>query len=405
MNDLTSVCLCTFVRNEKRFNDLKKVLQSLKDRLRGPTEIVIVDDVSPYPGVEALLGSFSLEMSERGIPTVVSINSKNLGHAMSQNRSMQMANGDTIIHIEDDIVVDYDGWNQVFAKCLRDHPEVGQVVPRGSGRGEWIPRSCGYFEYAWALGGLWAVRRDIWDTVGGWATDISHQIEPDYNLRVRMAGWRLAEVPEFTMIHLGEGDEADTFSRQLQITIGVYNMLLKWNRRFFGIFDYRSIWTMSWDDFPINVAFRRQLAAWYASESNRLRELDPPTGGVRVLHLIEDFDRCHLNDDRNPPELFKFPHPHWGEYELDRIIRPRGRHREQELVSKMGNNFYFKDEPELHIQVIGLAKRFNITEWNGFDMTKIDSVKEFLKDRALDYSWECTAYPFDLTKGSIHDPR
>ncbi len=391
MSNMTSVCLCTHVSSEKRLKDLEKVLQSLLDNLADPSEVVIVDDRSPLdkPTNDLLLNFAASMLKYRpNIPVTIIKNEKNLKHAASQNRAMREANGDVLIHIEDDIVVEHKGWNQVFAKCLQDHPEVGQVIPKGSGRGEWIPRP-GYDEYMWGLGGLWAVRKEIFEKIGGWDEYLQHQLEPDYNFRVRMEGWRLAEISDFAMSHLGEGDEADTFERQAQITIGVYNFLKKWNRRFMGFYGYHTVPCMSPDDFPINVFFRRQLAAWFAAAGKKADEAlsevkkqhpdwktDVMASGASVM------SKCRLNEN---PDPFKYP-GHWGQYELVKLIRPTGRERENEMIEKMGNNHVWRDEPELHKQVRELHDRF-------FKAGKVakpwtdGEVAEFLKGKELEFEW------------------
>lgn len=400
---LTSICLCVHNRRVQ----VHKVIQSILQMCRPPYEIIIVDDASTdysifdllHKELQPLFGpapkrqtgefgdddlrsetTFTIRYEKGGqvedakIRLLAYRNAANRQHATSQNISMDLARGEVLIHLEDDVVMPYEGWNQTFAKVLQDHPEVGMVFPVGSGRGEWIQRP-GYYEFAWGLGGVWAVRKEVFTRVGGWDTTLVHQLEPDYDLRVRMDGWRLAgclEVPQ--MHHLGEGDEQETFGRRLQITIGVYNFLKKWNARMgMGFFDYRSLWSCSWDDLFPNAAFRRQVAA--ALE----QELTPS------------------------PEPFQFK-GHWGKYELVKSIRPPGREREKELLEKMRSNFWFKGEPELHIQVLNLAKHMGVAEWQGFDMTTVAGVKAYLKGKVFDYEWCYQASPESLAEPSIHDP-
>lgn len=384
---LTSVCLCTHISSSKRYEDLMRVLKSLYNNVSQPVEIVIVDDCSPLPETKDLLRKFRDDMiSERKIHVELIFNIDNLKHPASQNKSMQFAKGDVLIHIEDDITVECPGWNLLFAKCLQDHPEVGQVLPRASGRGEHIQRP-GYNEFMWGLGGLWAIKREVFEKVGGWDESLVHQVEPDYNIRVRMAGWRLAEIGDFAMSHLGEGDFTETFERQAQIHVGVYNFLKKWNRRFFGSFSYRDVWCMSPDDFPINVAFRRQLAAWNVAQgtlwraSKKLVEDEkrqiPQETWELIDSCIKESDRCRLNQN---PESFKFP-GHWGEFEIIKLIRPKGREREDELIEKMGNNFVFNDIPQLPQQIKDLSIRMNVP------MTD-EQVAEYLKGKQVEYNWE-----------------
>lgn len=365
---LTSVCLCTYINTQKRFEDLQHVLTSLATNLTAPAELIIVDDASPIgeASLERVFSSYVPYLQTKGIPVKIHVNKRNLKHSASQNLAWQLASGDTLIHIEDDIAVDKLGWNQDFAKCLQDHPEVGQVLPKGSGRGEWIPRP-GYNEFQWGLGGLFAIRREVFEKIGGWDENLIHQIEPDYNFRVRMAGWRVGQIEDFSMSHLGEGDFQDTFERQAQITIGVYNFLKKWNRRFFGTFAYRDVWCMSPDDFPINVSFRRQLAAWMVATARSINRPD-----------VEQ--ACRLNQH---PQPFTFP-GHWGKFELVKTIRPTGREREDELINLMAQNYVFRDGPELHKQIRELSIRMNQP------MDDLQ-VQQFLKGKELDFDWTATA--------------
>ena len=390
-NDMTSICLCTYISTQKRLDDLVKVLQSLEANLVEPCEVIIVDDKSPMADdVAHILKQFidSMNKSHPDISVTVNGNETNLKHARSQNKSMELTKGNTLIHIEDDCAIQYKGWNQVFAKYLRDHPEVGQVLPKGSGRGEHIPRCgypfAGYAEFSWGIGGIFAIKREVWENLGPefWDPTLVHQIEPDANFRVRMAGWRLAEIREFTMTHFGEGDESDTFERQAQIHIGVYNFLKKWNLRFFGTFSYRDVWCMSQDDFPINVAFRRQLAAYYAAMVKECDKIlaDPniaENGKEGAKRMKAEYSKCRLNEK---PESFVYP-GHSGRFELVKLIRPPGREREDELIEKVGNNFVFGDIPQLHHNIKDLATRMG-KNWTD------DEVTEFLKGKEVDYDWQ-----------------
>ena len=391
MSDLTSVCLCTYISSDKRLNDLIRVLQSLEANLMEPCEVIIVDDKSPLvEDTLRILNQFkeSIAQSHPDIPVVIHVNETNLKHARSQNKSMALAKGNCLIHIEDDCAIGFKGWNQVFAKYLRDHPEVGQVLPRGSGRGEHLPRCgypfAGYAEFSWGIGGIFAIKREVYDKLGPdvWYFTLVHQIEQDFNFRVRMAGWRLAEIREFSMLHFGEGDQVGTFEREAQVHIGVYNFLKKWNLRFFGTFSYRDVWCQSQDDFPINVAFRRQLAAHYAAMVKECDKIlaDPDAAANSkegAKKMKEAYGKCRMNEK---PEPFVYP-GHSGQFELVRLIRPPGREREDELIEKVGNNYVFGDIPQLHHNIKDLATRM------GKNMTD-EEVTAYLAGKEVDYSWE-----------------
>lgn len=216
-----------------------------------------------------------------------------------------------------------------------------------------------------------------------------HQIEPSYNLSVRMAGWRLAGVPGVKMIHLGEGEANETFKRQAMIILGVHTMLRLWNLRFQGAWDYDNLFSMSWDDFPPNVNFRRRLAAWYASEAQKLEDRyrglnslknDPHYANavpVEVQKAHQDLKHCELNSN---PEEFVYP-GHWGKFELVKVIRPKGREREPELIQLMKNNHVFKDCYRLPQALKDLAKRMN------YPLTE-DELQNLLKSVPVDFTWK-----------------
>ena len=360
----TSICMATCVRSDKRLSDLKRVLNSLVWNLSEPADVIIVDDCSTLidqvvPVVQIFADA--LRKEQPNINVIFTKNETNLKPSATFNKAMQIAMGqpippDGLIHAEDDIVVDHKGWNQVFAKFLQDHPEVGQVVPRGSGRSEHIPRP-GYKEFPWAIGGLFAIKREVFEKLGPdfWDPLLVSQHEVDSAVRVRMTGWRLAEIDDFTMDHLGEGDLTETFEYQVQQHIGVYNFLRKWNRRFIGAAAYRDIWLMSFEDFPINVNFRRQLAAYFAANGH---------------------PECRMNEK---PEPFVFP-THSGKYEIVKLIRSPGRERETELIKKMGENFVFGDVDYLPVHIKGLAERL------GKPMTD-EEVSALIKGREVEYDW------------------
>lgn len=383
---MTSITLCCWERTEH----LTRVLQSLATSCVQPYEVIVVDDASKNKDVLTLVYHFQkLFVEQLKVPFKVFVNEVNRGHAASQNFAMDNAVGDVLIHLEDDTICSTEGWNLAMAKFLQDHPEVGQVLPEGSGRGEWIPRGP-YNEFAWGLGALWAIRKDVYQKAGGWDESLRHQVEPDHNLRVRMAGYRVGEISGIRMIHLGEGDQHDTFKRQAQIICGVWAMLCKWNQRFLGdAWDYDSLWSMSWDDFPANARFRRELAAWFAAEAEKLEDRyrglkslkDDPHYANAVPEEVKkahaQLSEMRLNPTTRP---FKFV-SHWGAYELINVVRPQSREREPELINLMKNNFHFKFVDRLPQQLRDLAKRMN------YNLTE-EELTKMLKATPSSYTWK-----------------
>jgi hypothetical protein len=141
---------------------------------------------------------------------------------------------------------------------------------------------------------------------------------------------------------------------------------------------------MSPDDFPPNVAFRRQLAAWFAAQAKKLNELltnpninltDKQRTDIKVD--MDVLSKCRLNEK---PEPFQYP-GHWGNFVVVKLIRPPGREREDELIEKMGNNYVFQDIPQLHQQIKDLSIRMgkNLTD---------EQVTEYLKEKEVEYIWD-----------------
>lgn len=388
---MTSLCVNSYERTEH----LIKTLQSIAQFARQPYEVIIVDDCSKNPEVLKLLEHFQRQFASIGVTCKIHVQEKNGGHAASNNKAWSMSEGDFIFHIEDDICVNQEGYNLIMAKFLQEHPEVGQVCPEGTGRGEWIPRESAtgnYREFAWALGGFFAIRREVFDKIGGWDANLVHQVEPDFNLRVRMEGWRLAEVPGVRMEHLGEGEQHETFKRQAQIVVGVHQMLGKWNKRFVGFWDYDSLWSMSWDDFPPNAMFRRQLASWFASQARKLEDRYRGLGALKddpnyanavpaeIREAHAQFSRCELNEKAEP---FKYP-AHWGSYELVKVIRPGGREREKELITLMKSNHVFGNVRRIENQLRDLAIRMNYA-------LSEEELAQIASKVPMNYKWEGVA--------------
>lgn len=388
----TSICICCY--NNPEF--IPQVLQAVARLTKGQYEVIVVDDASTNKEVLTILYHFQSLFMKAGIRFLIHINEKNLKHAASQNKAWDLATGDILWHIEDDMVALQEGFDLTVGKFLTDHPEVGLALPEGNGRGEWIFRetpSGNYNEYVWGLGGAFAIRRDVYEKGCVWDQNLCHQVEADHAIQVRMAGFRVAEVPGIKFFHLAEGRAHDTFRRQAQIVVGVHQFLMKWNTRFMGTWDYDNLWSMSIDDFPCVAAFRRELAAWYIAEAKKLEDKykglgelkdDPIQVGAVPLDIKEKHAQLmtmQLNPMKRP---FKFL-GHWGPYELINIIRPGGREREDELVHLTKNNHVFQGVRRIEQQLRDLAQRMNHT-------LSDEELKEFASQVPTKYSWEGKAH-------------
>ena len=179
----------------------------------------------------------------------------------------------------------------------------------------------------------------------------------DWSLRVRMAGYRVAEIQDFGYLHLGEGDYTDTPARQAATHEGTYNFLKKWNLRFMGFQEYRAVHAMSWDDFPVNEWFRRQCLAGM--------ELNAVAMPIILPHdprcfsdpaFIKKFQDL-LFAQTSPQEMHRvlrhdFPQYEigWGAWDLVYHSRPPGREREKELSRQVAGGQVFANGSSLETE-------------------------------------------------------
>lgn len=362
---MNSVCLCTY----NRLDHLKSTLKRIINSCTGSYELIIVDDNSTHEsGVVDYLKQFSSEIK---IPLKIHYNTENKGHAWSQNKCFELADPKSkcLIHIEADILCNVPGWNMIFERFLDDYPEVGLAGPKLTGRGDHIV-SPSYRYYTWMVGGLWAIRKSLWDRIGGWDALLQHQLESDYCLRVRLDGGRVAEVNNITMTHLGEGDFEETLKRKAIMSIGVYQFIKKWNQRFLGTpFDYNGVFSMNWDDFPPNLNFRRKAMACL----NYNKEMQA---------VIMPHEPAKVFKDGNYNSEFG-----WGRYFLEKIPRPHGRTHEKEIARLVSEDYTFTKNSSLLERLRNLANDFNI---------KLDTDEEVieyfdgvcrLKKYMIDFDW------------------
>lgn len=249
----TSICLLTYNRHSR----LKTAVDLILDHCVDPYELLIVDDNST--NIEQIDMLASIEA--RNDPRIRVLRTPvNVGLSAGVNRGFEAAKYDTLIHIEDDIIFRYPGWNKVMRDYLQKHSEIGLVAPDHS-YSRYIQRN-GYKEVDWHLGMCWAVRKEIFDEIGGYDEKLLHQNECDYCLRVRMHGYRCAIPPEFVTgvcFHDDPGGKSEK-TKQAEI-IGIFQFRDKWAKYFLGqAYDGCSTPLYMWEDYPINRKFFHELA-------------------------------------------------------------------------------------------------------------------------------------------------
>lgn len=201
---------------------LRQTVNNVLSTARGDYELIIVDNNSTDPDTINFLNS---------LPDSIKIirNSENKGLSIGTNQGFEASSKDILIHLDDDAILPEPGWNLVLEKYL-SNPEIGMVLP--GLHGESIVRD-GYHEIKWGLGMCYALKRSLYEDIGGYDPQLYHQNECDMALRVRMAGYKVAGVEGLKAIHNDPGGPRSEMSLARE-HIGCVQFRDKWASYFHG---------------------------------------------------------------------------------------------------------------------------------------------------------------------------
>ena len=190
-------------------------IQSLLDQNRNEIDIIISDNGSKDDSVEFIRKHFpSIKIIENG---------ENLGFGSAVNRGLGLAKGDYLLFLNSDL--------KLHSKCVE---ELANVLERDPNAGGTIPKilhidqqntinslgvlinytgiaypnllgqkDSGHQEpFESACGGIFMLRREVYETVGGFDEDLFlYHEDHDLSWRVRLAGWQLKVAPQAIMYH------------------------------------------------------------------------------------------------------------------------------------------------------------------------------------------------------------
>jgi GT2 family glycosyltransferase len=176
-NASVSIIICTYT--EARWESLLAAIESVRRQSTAPLEILVVVDHNP-----ALLQRAREEI--HGV-TVLS-NGGPQGLSGARNSGIAASNGELVAFLDDDAVAEPDWLTWLSTHCQRDDVlgAGGAAEPRWDRqRPRWFPE-----EFGWVVGcsyrglptgtarvrnlygGCACIRRDVFDTVGGFRTDL-----------------------------------------------------------------------------------------------------------------------------------------------------------------------------------------------------------------------------------------
>ena len=190
-------------------------IKSLLDQNRNEIDIIISDNGSKDDSIEFIRKHFpSIKIIE---------NRENLGFGSAVNRGLGLAKGDYLLFLNSDLKLHSKCVGEL-AKVLESEPNVGGAIPKilhidkqntinslgvlinytGIAYPNYLgQKDPGYQEpFESACGGIFMLRREVYETVGGFDEDLFlYHEDHDLSWRIRLAGWHLKVVPQAIMHH------------------------------------------------------------------------------------------------------------------------------------------------------------------------------------------------------------
>ena len=244
---------------------LLELIQSLKNQTYNKIEVIIVDNNSTDDSVRLLKS-----LSEKIIPLNIFLNKKNEGYCGGCNEGIKHANGEYLLFLSQDRIMNNDWIEKTIAKINQDEKigcVVGKVIRDGASSPEY---GHSYDVYGAVLingipdesklffgGGTILIRKKIIEHVGGFDPEFFiYQEDVDICWRIRLAGYDIKMEKNAVCNNKG-GGISDTF----------YN-----NKKY----------NISFDSELINMP----LYKFYYSQKNRIRTLLKNYSAVNVLKRL-----------------------------------------------------------------------------------------------------------------------
>ena len=310
---------------------LLATLDLLRKTLVEPYEMIIVDNGSTD---ERTLSIFS---DIRDPNWRIIRNETNRGLSVGTNQGLEAGKYDCLIHIDDDVLIEKMGWNQVLRDYLVKCPELGLVAP---GHVSPFIQQDGYREVCWALGMVWAIRKSLIDDIGGYDPQLHHQNECDLALRVRLAGYKVGCVQDFFPIHNDPGVKSESGAAREHV--GCVQFRDKWASYFNGRnWNYGTQPLSLMQHWPPDQEFLRRFALAHGLALNPLRT-DPQREGESFQEhwdRIDEFAKTQLVDVGGEKYLIwralRNDYAHWENSDAYVIDRQKAIDRWHELTGEL----------------------------------------------------------------------
>jgi GT2 family glycosyltransferase len=205
---------------------VEQALVSMKKTMQTDYRVLVV--VNPHPTPErneAVLRAIGRQPDR----VVIKVMEQNVGYAGGVNEILKWAETEYIAYSDHDAAFLTPGWDEWMAGVLDRRHEIGMLFPNGGPAP--LPRG-EYTEILWGVGCAWMLTRLCYADVGGFDTEIGHQEEVDYQTRVRLAGYKIAAIPDIRVSHAASSSSNPANIER--INRGVRNWVNKWCTYFCG---------------------------------------------------------------------------------------------------------------------------------------------------------------------------
>ena len=190
---------CVLLTMGRRPDELRLALESLRAQEGVETDVAVVGNTWEPSGLpEGVRGVYSAE---------------NVGIPAGRNLGVPAVQGELLFFLDDDAALSEPDALARVARRFADDPGLGllqlRVEPRGGGARarDWVPRlRVGDPARSSDITAVWegavAMRRSVFEAVGGWPADFRFVHEGiDLAWRVMDAGWRVAYAGEIAALH------------------------------------------------------------------------------------------------------------------------------------------------------------------------------------------------------------
>ena len=218
---------------------------------------------------------------------------ENVGYAGAVKKLQDLAETEYIAYCDNDIRINSHGWDETLCSYLDRFHEIGMIFPNG---GHFPIKRDAYDEVLWGVGFCWILNRVAMADTGYFDTELGHQEEADYCLRLRMAGYKCAAATEISVAH--DASATSNPASIERINRGVIAFVNKWVQYFCGKnFNYHSPNVLRWEDWPPNALYLEEHFKALKPELNT-NPVTQVIGGIRYdliqVPRLENFYRGRI---------------------------------------------------------------------------------------------------------------